>query len=583
MALVAWAIAGVVLLVVRDGSSRPPEAVALDLDEDAAKGPAPRVAGDAGALPPPVADVREVAPEASGPRLAIAELPASDEVRRFWHRYLAPLSARLTPRPDPDVATSRLTRAPEELAVAVEVAAAWAADPARVQDASADWTWEPRERLHQAVEGMPRGSEGRRALHAWLADQRALLAAGLVQPGERDLWLAALHAASPLQAPATGGLLDAYLVPDAAGGSAGPVRAFVRTAARETRPSPAGNLVMTTYEPIAWLVLDAFPDEEVLPLVEAVIEVNLRAQLEAGTLPDSLADLVGAYASRQVPSATGGRASTWRAAVRRWVERWPVAFLELPRIASVCQAQGIPISTFFATLGTEQTAEAQAGLVSVMRHARTDDLLPLVPRVLQSFSSDLALLVLRTLFPDADVARSTKRDLMLLALEGPGTSREALSFLPHVVVDLDEALPAIGKLLESSSDSQRQRAADALMALATVPTVRREDVLRHAEVLAASTHAEVRLAVVRHLGQVVKLPADRAAVESLLGRALNDRDPVITRAAADSLGWMAQRDEGLRPIFARHRPHPDRETDELLAAWIEEFGEHDAEVAEEER
>ena len=38
-----------------------------------------------------------------------------------------------------------------------------------------------------------------------------------------------------------------------------------------------------------------------------------------------------------------------------------------------------PISTFFATLGTEQTAEAQAGLVSVMRHARPDDLLRALP------------------------------------------------------------------------------------------------------------------------------------------------------------------------------------------------------------
>ncbi|MGE0192681.1 MAG: HEAT repeat domain-containing protein [Planctomycetota bacterium] len=571
------------LLVLRDGSPPHPDAVATELGTDATHAPGLGAGGGSEALPAAVGGAGEVARGASRPGLAIAELPTSDEVRRFWHRYLAPLSARLTPRPDPEVATSRLTWVPEELAVAVDVAGAWAVDAARAQDASADWTWEPRERLHQAVEGIPRGSEGRQGMHAWLADQRALLAAGLGRPGERHLWLAALHAANPLQAPATGGLLDAYLVPDPPNPRSASLRAFARAVAREAQRTSGVTMYATTYEPIAWLVLDAVPEEDVLPLVEAVIERNLRTQLEAGSLPDSLADLVGAYAGRRVPPATGGRGSVWRAAVRRWVERWPVAFLEMPRIASVCQAQGIPMSTFFATLGTEKTAEARAGLVSVMHHARTEDLLPLVPRVLQSGSSDLALLVLRTLFPDADVARSTKRDLMLLALEGPGTSREALSFLPHVVDRLDEALPAIGKLLESSVDSQRQRAADALMALATVPTVRREDVLREAEVLAASTHAEVRLAVVRHLGQVVKLPADRAAVESLLGRALNDRDPVITRAAADSLGWMAQRDEGLRPIFARHRPHPDRETDELLAAWIEEFGEHDAELAEEER
>ncbi|MEZ6007205.1 MAG: hypothetical protein R3F05_05460 [Planctomycetota bacterium] len=567
MALVAWAIAGVVLLVLRQQES--PVLDALDRDA----GDAMDVAAneEEATATSPRGTESEQAP-AAAPGLAPGPQPsrAAGDALAFWQRYLGlPEEAW---GEEVGAAGARLARDVGELAVAARVAVGYVD---RVDERGRRGV---QYRLGARMTHAMRAAVGQEGvadqLTAWLLDNHVAVAQGVAHPQESFAWCAALRGAVPLAGRALGGVVDGSLrmdSPQAAGEATGPQAHRVWAWTSHAAVAATAPLIVRATEPTA-----------AIELVEARVDSALATTLDAGHLPTCLAGLAE-WVSNGQRSVDSGQDPGWCALVKRWIERWPLAWLETDSISHFVDAMGVDPAIFLAQTARVTSLDARRGLTKVLSAQRDERLRALVGAVLESGNPDTALLLARRLLNDKHLDRSAKRALVLLSLRGGQGAQEAVNLLPHVIDRFEQARPALDALLSSDVPGVPARAADAVMALATVPSIDRHDVLRQAERLSGSTHEAVRLAVVRHLGQVVKLPADRAAVESLLGRALNDRDPVITRAAADSLGWMAQRDEGLRPIFARHRPHPDPETDELLAAWIEEFGEHDAEVADEGR
>lgn len=575
-----WALVGVVLLLRDDGGDGgggtgvpevAPRAEA-DADGSGARADGPEAVGLA------ATDPEGAAPGQGRPHLVPA--PAQEEgAGAFWARCVANWALGGNVTPLVEEAQARLAAHPGEIFEAVHACRGGprggTSTPARVVRS---WGL-----LDAALAPAVIASRVREELVA----RRQELAAALVSDGAGEAWSAVFFRLRPHPSELTEvfvGLLAAMTpVEEPAPPPAGTAgRDAMMAAWLRLRRQGAAGAPAWTWGAAVEVVDGADPAE-----AASRLEAWLRSPAAAGPADGPFPLPVGMELVLQqlaAPGLTPPRIAAWRPTVVGWFAAFPDRLALSPWVADVAVRYGIPPEQVLARLLADGDPRGGAQALRLLQAVGADEfesLRGLADLVATSGPASVALAFARRLVAAGGAPRELLVALALRALTDPLYGREAIKLLPHVTESVEEVRPAIERLLASDATGLAPVAGEAIAALTTLPAREHADLVRFIESVALHREPEVRVAVLTSLPQSLHLPGDLPVATRLVDAGLADRDARVSRAAAEALGWMAQRHPDLRPVLARHATHPDPGTAELLAAWAEELAEHDAEVAEE--